>query len=180
MTLLDERHSDALTVQKLSIERIAREAGVSKTTIYRWWPSKAALIIDTFLDNHVAKTPVRDDVSALEALREHLSSLADIYSGPEGRLVAQLLAECQYDPETMAEFKKRFWLPRSQAVNSLIERAVEEGTIRSGLEPELIAELLYAPLYFRLLFQIEPLNADIAKTFLTAGLDGIAQTADPA
>lgn len=180
MTLLDERHPDALTVQKLSIERIAREAGVSKTTIYRWWPSKAALIIDTFLDNHVAKTPVRDDVSALEALREHLASLADIYSGPEGRLVAQLLAECQYDPETMAEFKKRFWLPRSQAVNSLIERAVEEGTIRSGLEPELIAELLYAPLYFRLLFQIEPLNADIAKTFLTAGLDGIAQTADPA
>src|SRR4051812_50023874 len=100
MKLLEDSGPPGFTVQKLSIERIAREAGVSKTTIYRWWPSKAAVVIDTFLDNHVARTPVREDVPAIEALREHLASLAEVYAGPEGRLVAQLIAECQYDPAT--------------------------------------------------------------------------------
>src|SRR3954464_7891845 len=95
MRLLDERHAGALSVQKLSIERIAREAGVSKTTIYRWWSSKVAVVIDTFLDNHVARTPVREDVPAIDALREHMASLAGVYAGNEGRLVAQLIGECQ-------------------------------------------------------------------------------------
>src|SRR6476620_12789967 len=92
MKLLDEREPGSMSVQKLSIERIAREAGVSKTTIYRWWPSKAAVVIDTFLENHVARTPVREDVPAIDALREHLASLAAIYAGPEGRLISQLVA----------------------------------------------------------------------------------------
>src|SRR4051812_40000493 len=148
MKLLEGSGSTGFSVQKLSIERIAREAGVSKTTIYRWWPSKAAVVIDTFLDNHVARTPVREDVSAIEALREHLASLAEIYAGREGRLVAQLIGECQYDPATMTEFKERFWTPRSRAVIPLIHRAMEEGSIRGDLDPELITELLYAPVYF--------------------------------
>ena len=105
MKLLEDSGSAGFTVQKLSIERIAREAGVSKTTIYRWWSSKVAVVIDTFLDNHVARTPVREDVPAIDALREHMASLAEVYAGKEGRLVAQLIGECQQDEATMAEFK---------------------------------------------------------------------------
>jgi len=173
MRLLDESGPVALSVQKLSIERIAREAGVSKTTIYRWWPSKAAVVIDTFLDNHVARTPVREDVPAIEALREHLASLTEVYAGPEGRLVAQLIAECQYDPATMVEFKKRFWTPRAHAATSLIRRAMDEGSIRADLDPELITELLYAPVYFRLLFQTGALDAEATEAILQSALEGI-------
>ncbi|MCG2621981.1 TetR/AcrR family transcriptional regulator [Arthrobacter sp. I2-34] len=173
MALLDES-GPALTVQKLSIERIAREAGVSKTTIYRWWPSKAAVVIDTFLENHVARTPVREDVPAIDALREHLASLAAIYAGPEGRLISQLVAEAQYDEATMTEFKERFWIPRSRAVTVLIRRAMEEGTIRSDLDPMLATELLYSPVYFRLLFQSGPLDADAANAIMQLALEGLA------
>lgn len=174
MRLLDDAGPDALSVPKLSIERIAREAGVSKATIYRWWPSKAAVVIDTFLDNHVARTPVREDVPATEALREHLASLAEIYAGREGRLVAQLIAECQHDPATMAEFKERFWTPRSRVVGSLIRRAMDEGSIRRDLDPDLVADLLYSPIYFRLLLQVGPLDADAMRAILQAALEGIA------
>src|SRR3954464_15565206 len=111
MRLLDERHAGALSVQQLSIERIAREAGVSKTTIYRWWPNKAAVVIDTFLENHILATPVREDLPAVKALREHILALAALYGGHEGRLMAQLLAEPQYDPATLDEFKRHFWRP---------------------------------------------------------------------
>jgi len=173
MKLLDERQAGALSVQKLSIERIAREAGVSKTTIYRWWPSKTALVIDTFLDNHIARTPVRADVPAIDALREHLASLAEVYSGYEGHLMAQLVAECQYDPQAMAEFRLRFWNHRQDAVALLIGRAVQSGEIRGDIAPEVIADLLYAPIYFRLLLQSGPLDRESMHQILDAALVGI-------
>ncbi len=174
MELLDEGRADSVSLQKLSIERIAREAGVSKTTIYRWWPSKVAVVIDTFLDNHVARTPIRDDIPAVDALREHVASLAEVYSGHEGRLIAQLIAECQYDPATMAEFKQRFWQPRQEVATALIRRAAEEGALRQDIPAEVIAELLYSPLYFRLLLQSGPLDRESTRTTLEAVLDGVA------
>ena len=174
MKLLEDSGPEGLTVQKLSIERIAREAGVSKTTIYRWWSSKAAVVIDTFLDNHVARTPVREDVPAIDAIREHMASLAEIYSGKEGQLVAQLIGECQQDEATMAEFKKHFWIPRARAVTSLVERAMSEGTIRKDLEPQVITEMLYAPVYFRLLFQSGPLDTAATDAIMQAALEGLA------
>ncbi|MHA7167609.1 TetR/AcrR family transcriptional regulator [Arthrobacter bambusae] len=174
MKLLEDWGPTGLTVQKLSIERIAREAGVSKTTIYRWWSSKVAVVIDTFLDNHVARTPVRQDVPAIDALREHMASLAEVYSGSEGRLVAQLIGECQQDEATMAEFKQHFWSPRAQVVTSLVERAISEGAMRKDLDAQVVTELLYAPLYFRLLFQSGPLDAKATDSILQTALEGLA------
>lgn len=173
LKLLDEDRADGLTVQKLSIERIAREAGVGKTTIYRWWPSKAAVVIDSFVDSHIAATPVRSGVPAIEALREHLASLAEIYSGREGRLVAQLIAECQYDASTLAEFKERFWSQRQLVVSELIERSMEEGSIDCGLDPEVIAEMLYSPIYFRLLFQVGSLDKDVSNAIFDTAMRGL-------
>lgn len=173
MELLDEGQHEALTVQKLSIERIARQAGVSKTTIYRWWPSKVAVVIDTFLDKHIARTAVREDIPVLDALSEHHASLAALYAGHEGRLMAQLIAECQYDSSAMADFKERFFRPRVAVSTRLIERAMAEGSIRDDLAPRDVAELMYAPIYFRLLFADGPLDAQAAARMLDAALDGV-------
>ena len=174
MKLLEDSGPEGLTVQKLSIERIAREAGVSKTTIFRWWSSKVAVVIDTFLDNHVARTPVREDVPAIDALREHMASLADVYAGNEGRLVAQLIGECQQDETTMAEFKKHFWSPRALVVESLVERAISEGSMRKDLDAQVVTEMLYAPIYFRLLFQSGTLDAKATDTIMQTALEGLA------
>ncbi|OIU88081.1 MULTISPECIES: TetR/AcrR family transcriptional regulator [unclassified Microbacterium] len=174
MKLLDEREPESMSIQQLSIERIAREAGVSKTTIYRWWPNKAAVIIDTFLENHILATPVRDDLPAIDALREHLTSLAAVYAGYEGRLMAQLIAECQYDPATLEEFKKHFWRPRREAVKVLIERAIEEGAMRGDRTADELAERIYAPIYFRLLFQEGSFDAASMRASFDLALEGLA------
>lgn len=173
MTLLDDRRPDPLSVQKLSIERIAREAGVSKTTIYRWWPTKAAVVIDSFVDSHIARTPVRHDISAIDAIREHLGSLAEVYAGHEGSLVAQLIAECQCDPDAMKEFRERFWRHRQEAVTALMRRAMEEGSVRNDLPPVELVELLYSPIYFRLLLHAGPLDRDMTDRMLDMALAGI-------
>jgi len=172
MDLLGDQPPGPISLQKLSIEGIARQAGVSKMTIYRWWPNKAALVIDSFLDNHVAATPVEDEGPALPALRKHLASLAHIYDGPEGRLMAQLIAECQFDPATLHEFKQRFWEGRVLAVRRLIERAIHEGDLRSDVEPDEVAEVLYAPIYFRLLFQNGSLDAEATERLVDVVLEG--------
>ena len=174
MKLLDDREPGSMSVQQLSIERIAREAGVSKTTIYRWWPNKAAVIIDTFLENHILATPVREDLPAIDALREHITALAAVYAGHEGRLMAQLIAESQYDPATLEEFKKHFWRPRRDAVTPLIERAVAEGALRSDRTTDELAERIYSPLYFRLLFQEGSLDAEAIRADFELALEGLA------
>jgi AcrR family transcriptional regulator len=178
MTLLDEREPDSMSVQQLSIERIARQAGVSKTTIYRWWPNKASVIIDTFLENHILATPIRDDLPAIDALRAHLIALGELYAGYEGRLMAQLLAESQYDSATLEEFKTHFWGPRREAVSVLISRAVEEGSIRGDRDPAEIAERIYAPIYFRLLFQVGSFDAASMSEGFDLALDGLRAPRD--
>lgn len=174
MKLLDDREPGSISVQQLSIERIAREAGVSKTTIYRWWPNKAAVIIDTFLENHILNTPIREDLPAIDALREHVASLTAVYAGFEGRLMAQLIAECQYDPATLEEFKKHFWRPRREAINVLLQRAVREGSIRGDLDLAEVAERIYSPIYFRLLFAEGSLDPEAMRASFDLALHGVA------
>ncbi|WP_324650628.1 TetR/AcrR family transcriptional regulator [Georgenia sp. H159] len=161
------------TIQKLSIEAIAKHAGVSKSTIYRWWDNKAAVVIDAFVTAYLSHTPVRDDVPFEEALREHVAAVVHQYAGLDGKLVAQLIAEAQYDPATLEEFHNRFWLGRRSAVEALIQRGVEEGVVRSDIDPSMLANLAYSPIYLRLLLQQGPLDDTFAAELVELALHGI-------
>ena len=161
-----------MTVQQLSIEAIAREAGVGKTTIYRWWPSKAAVVIDAFMEHHLVKTPIPQDVPVRDALVTHLRSLIRQYRGPTGRLVAQIIAESQYDEDTRALFRERFFDDRYRRVVELIQRGIDNGELPPDTDPALFGEMLYAPVYQRLLFGHRPLEPKLAKALLAQALEG--------
>ena len=162
-------------MQKLSIEAIAKRAGVGKTTIYRWWPSKAAVVIDAFVEHHLVHTPIRDDVPVPEALRD-ASALArsEQYAGPQGRLVAQIIAESQYDESTLHEFRERFWDGRRAATLSLVQRGIAQGSLREDLDPGLMAELMYSTVYVRLLFRYKELDRSFAEQIVALALGGAA------
>ncbi|MCP6759923.1 MAG: TetR/AcrR family transcriptional regulator [Fischerella sp. CENA71] len=81
------------TLRDLSIEAIARESGVGKTTIYRWWPSKVAVVMDAFVENVLSVTPFPEGLSATEAIKVQMASLVQTFSGDYGRIVAQIIAE---------------------------------------------------------------------------------------
>jgi AcrR family transcriptional regulator len=163
------------TVQSVTIEAIAKAAGVSKATIYRWWPSKPAVVIDAFMEHHVISTPMREEAGSVKALAEHLALLVHEYHGRPGRLVAELIAESQGDVAILKEFRARFLEDRAGLVTRVIEAGKKRGELRNDIPTETMAECLYAPVYFRLLISHRPLDRSFAEQHAKTVL-GLFQT----
>ncbi|CAM2157902.1 TetR family transcriptional regulator [Paraburkholderia tropica] len=151
------------TVQAISIEAIAKEAGVGKATIYRWWDSKALVVIEAFIEHHVFKTPMPRNVPPGDAIACHLISLIHEYAGWSGRIVAQIIAEGQADPAVLREFRERFHYGRRALVREMIEEWRSKARIPTPPNVEALSELLYAPVYMRLLVGNGPLDDHFAK-----------------
>lgn len=152
------------SLQQISIEAIAREAGVGKATIYRWWPSKAAVVIEAFLVNHVSRITAPQGAGPREALIHILRLLIKEYAGREGHIVAQIIAEGQNDPEVLTEFRKRFWDDRRAMALELVHEARRLGELRDDIPAEFLLDQLFAPIYFYLLSGYATLNQAFADT----------------
>lgn len=151
------------SVRKVSIEAIAREARVGKATIYRWWPSKAAVIVDAFLAQVEASLPFSEIDSATEAIAQQVQQLVQVFQGDVGRIVAQIIAEGQYDAEALASFRDRFLSLRREAARQVIVRGIDSGEFDKTLDPDLAMDILYGPIYYRLLVQHLPLDKAFAE-----------------
>lgn len=150
------------SLQQISIEAIAKEAGVGKATIYRWWPSKVSVVIDAFVQNHVLQTPMPKGSSCREAIAVHIHRMIQQYDGRGGRLVAQIMAEGQADQDVLREFRERFFYGRRAMVREVIEEGRRNGEFRTDLESEFLMDIIYSPVYFRLLMGHLPLSQDFA------------------
>lgn len=151
------------TVQSLSIEAIAREAGVGKATIYRWWDAKALVVIDAFVEHHIVKTPMPRNLPPGKAIATHLVSLIHEYAGWSGRIVAQIIAEGQADPAVLRVFRERFHYGRRALVREMLEEWRVSERIRAPENVEMLAELLYAPVYMRLMTGVGALDDRFAQ-----------------
>ena len=160
---------DRVAVGELAIEAVAREARVSKATIYRWWASRAALVIDAFMASHVSNTPMPAGLDPRSALASHLTSLATYFRGRAGKLVVQIVSEGQSDPQLLGLFHDCFVENRRKLVQSVFEDGQRGGIFRTDIAARWAVEALYAPIYRRLMFGM-PLD-DSFVTDLTRALD---------
>lgn len=151
------------SVRKVSIEAIAREAGVGKSTIYRWWPSKAAVIVDAFMTKVESTLPFTEADSARAALQVQMSKIIEVFGGEVGRIVAQIIAEGQYEPETLESFRDRFLNLRREDARKVITEGIASGEFDKDLDPDLAMDILYGPIYYRLLVQHLPLDESFAR-----------------
>ena len=179
------------SVQAITIESIAREAGVGKATIYRWWSSKALVVIDAFMENHVVKTPMPRDRSPADSIAVHIASLVRQYSGWSGRIVAQIIAEGQSDPDVLREFRERFYYGRRAVVREVLEAWRSEARFPMPVNIDALGDLLYAPIYMRLLLGHGALDEAFVREHLgyaysllgvepPAALHGMTKTSPPA
>jgi AcrR family transcriptional regulator len=160
--LLEERG-----LRGLSVDAIAGRAGVSKATIYRWWPSKAAVVMDAFLAGTGPRMPFPDTGSTREDLRRQLRSVIRLFNEPRtrGPFVA-LIAESQHDPELARALRERFIASRRAAAREVFTRGQARGELRPDLDVDIAIDALYGALYYRLLISGEPLKPRYADALL--------------
>ena len=143
------------------MEAVANLAGVSKATVYRWWPNKASLVADAFASSSLAELRFPDTGSVLTDLSQQMSHLVNVFKGRRGKLVASLIGGGQSDPELIESFVKKFLRPRRQEAYLTLERAVERGELPRNLDFDVVLDSLYGPIYMRFLLGHGPLT----KTF---------------
>jgi AcrR family transcriptional regulator len=138
-------------LRKVTADAIAGRAGVSKATIYKWWPNKSLVALDAFLTGMTEQVLMPDTGSAEVDFTQQLKSVMAFYAGSLGRLFCQFLAEGQSDPEFLTLFRDRFLYARRAAARVMWERGVARGEIRKETDCELVLDLIYGPMVFRLL-----------------------------
>jgi AcrR family transcriptional regulator len=154
-------------LRRLSVDAIAARAGVSKATIYRWWPSKAAVVMDAFLAGAGPRMPFPDTGSAREDLRRQLRSVIRLFNEPKtrGPFIA-LIAESQHDIELARALRERFIASRRAAAREVFTRGMARGELRDDLDVEIAIDALYGALYYRLLVSGEALRPRYADALL--------------
>jgi AcrR family transcriptional regulator len=160
---------------ELTIEGIAARAGVGKQTIYRWWPSKAALVLEAYLAGSEAVPLPAEGATAREDVRALLGWLIAVLAQPiGGHVVAGLVADLQHDAELAQGFHRDVVPARRQAMLAALERARNRGEIGADADLELAVDALHGAVFYRLLLSGEPLDVDFADRLAEQALAGLA------
>ncbi|MER0246896.1 TetR/AcrR family transcriptional regulator [Streptomyces sp. HSW2009] len=162
---------------KLTIEAIAARAGVGKQTIYRWWPSKAAVLFDSFLDQSDGAPEVTlPDTGDLAAdLKSVLRATVDEMDNPKYALPTRaLVAESQNDPELGAELNARVLEPQLDAWAARLRTAQQAGQIAADADLRVAVEMIVGSLFHRWSLRTLPLSHAYADTIVDQVLRGIA------
>jgi AcrR family transcriptional regulator len=159
----------------VSMDTVAERAGVSKATIYRWWPTKEALALDALYTEWAAARPSPRDTGALRGdLLSLLRPWARLASSrPYGRVIAALLTEANTDPAFAAEYRQRVLEPRRDQARAIFHRAIERGEIPANTKIEVALDLLFGALYHRLLHGHAPLADRFVRDVIDTALNGI-------
>jgi AcrR family transcriptional regulator len=159
----------------VSMDAVAERAGVSKATIYRWWPTKETLALDALYTEWATASPYPRDTGSLRGdLRSLLRPWAKLASGrPYARVITALLTKAHTDPVFAAEYHHRVVEPRRNQARAILHRAIERGEIPTDTDVETALDLLYGPLYHRLLHGHAPLNDDFVQHAIDMALHGI-------
>jgi AcrR family transcriptional regulator len=153
----------------LHMEAIARRAGVSKETLYRWWHSKTDVVLDALAERGEQTIPLPDTGTLREDLRAFLRATVDSADSVTRRLLRTIAAVAASDEATADQVRDRFLAARRAALGQILERAVSRHEI-TGDYSALALDLVYGSMWYRLIFRVGPLD----YTWADAIADAIA------
>ncbi len=157
----------------VTMEAIAARAGVGKPTIYREWPNAQAVAMAAFLENTRQPAPTRAKGKALDLLRLHLRKVAETFATRAGRNTALMIATAQQDSELSKVFRSHFIIKSREEGRAMLTLAIASRELRKDVDLEVALDLIYAPLYFRLLIGHGPLDAAFTDAVLDTALNGL-------
>lgn len=151
---------------------IANEAGVSSATVYRWWPTKEALLLDAALDKLDPQLILKTEGEPLERLRDYVLKVSRIFIGEYGIVIARIITAIQDNPTLRREFLRRIWAPRDKEARALVEEAINEGTLPPGMDIGAFLDAIYGPLVSRLLVRHESMDEAFVHTIFDVVVSG--------
>lgn len=162
-----------------TIEAIAARAGVSKATIYKWWPSRGAVALDGFLDRVQHSIRIPEGLTTVAALRFQIDELVRLFRDTEvGPIMRAIASQAESDPDVARAVRERWLAPRRAITAEVIRAGMARGELRADLDLELVMDQLFGPIYHRLIFGHQPLGADLAHGVLDQLLRGIGPPAE--
>ena len=160
------------SVRDLTMEEVAKRAKVGKPTLYKWWPTKATLVLAMLCERMAPNLAMPTVLTAEESLRLRVRRLIDAFNGPFGKIVAGLIAEGQSEPAIRQGFLDRLVSPRRTATIADLQRGKNAGELRSETEPELLNDAIFGAIYYRLLLRSGPLTGRFGEELVEQVIRG--------
>ncbi|MEK4518155.1 TetR/AcrR family transcriptional regulator [Paenibacillus sp. FSL H8-0122] len=157
----------------VTVEKIAEQAQVSKATIYKWWPNKAAVVMDGYLYAANARLPIPDTGSAKEDILIHAGTLAQFLTSREGKVITELIGEGQSDTGLAEAYRSRYFGPRREEARKLFERGIAQGELKQGLDIGSCIDLVYGPIFYRLLLTGGELSEASVRSLVSLALQAL-------
>lgn len=156
---------------RLTIEAIAATAGVGKQTIYRWWSSKAAVVLDTLAPVVDEQAGFPDTGDLVTDLKTQIRSVIHLTASPKfGPFFRALIAEAQFDESVATGLLERIFRPRIAACKQRLRSAQAVGQLPEGIDLDLTIDLLYGGIYHRYLLRVAPLDEEYADKIVDLAL----------
>jgi AcrR family transcriptional regulator len=158
----------------LTFERVSRESGVSKATLYKWWPSVGVLALEGYfhaVEDTLAFPDTGDIRVDITTQLHHFVEL--MTSTPAGRLLIELIGQSQTDPELASEYRRLYSSGRRRLAAERFRRAQDAGQIRPDVDVQVLVDQLWGAVYHRLLIPDEPVDVLFADALIGNLFDGL-------
>jgi AcrR family transcriptional regulator len=160
----------------LTFERVARDAGVSKTTLHKWWPSRGALALDGYFDAVEERLAFADTGDIRADLLSQLRAFAAVMTGsPAGRVLLELIGRAQTDPDLSQAIRARYSSERRRLAGDRLRAAQEAGQIRADIDVQVLVDQLWGAVYNRLLVPDVPVDDAFLGALVGNLMDGVAE-----
>ena len=158
----------------ITCDAIAERAGASKSTIYRWWPHKEAVMLEALRESVAQELPFPNTGSLKQDIRIQLHNFVKLLTGKRGRVFKGMIAAAQSDPKVAEAFCSIWVSPRREFARRGVQRYRDQ--LRDGVNLSTVLDSLYGPLYYRLLIEHEPLTIEFADQVAELVLIGILKS----
>jgi AcrR family transcriptional regulator len=147
---------------EITTDAIAERAVASKATIYRWWSNKEEVLIEALREAVAQELPFPNTGNLREDIRVQLRNFIKLLTGRRGRIFKAFIAAAQSDPEVAQVFERVWRKPRRAAAKAVLEHH-RGSDLRENTDLDLAMDVLYGPLYYRLLVGHLPLSEKYAE-----------------
>lgn len=157
----------------LTVEGVAARAGVGKSTIYRRWPDAWSIVADAVFADATRISPVQERATARESFRVSMRLVARSFRGHFGEILRPLIGRAQVDKRLRQALAEHWLSARREISREIVRRGIASGELRAGLEPDIVLDALYGPLYHRLLLPYDGDAVRLSDAYIDALIDTV-------